>query len=104
MDVLKIKNGSRHHHHPHSQVVVSDKPGCGGWEYAAAHGVPTLRFPPPKGECADVDAAAADAARVLRDDHGVRYVALAGYLKVLCESAGERRLVFVFAQKTLLID
>lgn len=77
---LKIKTA-----HPtttFSQVVVSDKPGCGGWEFAAAHGVPTLRFPPPKGECADVDAAAADAARVLRDDHGVRFVALAGYLKV----------------------
>lgn len=67
---------------PTQQVVVSDKPGCGGWTFAEQHGVPTLRFPPPKGEGGDVDAAAAAAAATLREEHGVRFVALAGYLKV----------------------
>jgi hypothetical protein len=73
----------------HAQVVVSDVPGCGGWEWAAANGITTARFPPARGEPggpgspqADRDAAAAALAAALREGAGVEYVALAGYLKV----------------------
>ena len=64
---------------PFKQVVVSDKPGCGGWEYATEHGIATVPFPlvPPASTCA------AEALRAtLRDTHAVDFVVLAGFCKV----------------------
>jgi len=63
------------------QVVVSDKPSCGGVQYAEAHGIKTLTFPIPKsgsfpGLTTD------QLVEELRKGLNIDYVILAGYLKV----------------------
>jgi hypothetical protein len=32
------------------QLVVSDKPGCGGWTFAQDLGIATMHFPPKRGD------------------------------------------------------
>jgi len=63
------------------QVVVSDKPGCGGWRYAEEHCIATEAFPLPAGAGAGAAAAAEALRGVLRDAHAVDFVLLAGFLK-----------------------
>ena len=66
------------------QVVISDIPGCGGWDYAAAHGIPTEVYP------ASAKATAAgsqplttqELVTAVKELYAVDYVLLAGYLKV----------------------
>jgi folate-dependent phosphoribosylglycinamide formyltransferase PurN len=65
---------------PHAQVVVSDMPGCGGWEYAAAHAIPTEVYTGSAGTGLSTEALVA----ALKQRHAVDFVLLAGYLKVGC--------------------
>jgi folate-dependent phosphoribosylglycinamide formyltransferase PurN len=68
------------------QAVVSDNPGCGGWQYAQRHGIEVLQFPSkrhPPGEHA-VELPELPAALQAVD---VDYICLAGFLKV---GAGNR--------------
>lgn len=56
-------------------VVVSDKPGCGGWEFAISKGITTIQYPGSEltgGQLAE---------ELVRS--GVTFVALAGYLKLV---------------------
>ena len=64
------------------QVVVSDKPGCGGWQYAQHHGIATEPFPITAAGGPDASAAAQALRATLRNTHTVDYVVLAGFLKV----------------------
>lgn len=67
------------------QVVVSDVPGCGGWNYAADHGIPTKAFPASSRSVVDGKCIALSTDQLisaLRDDYAVDNVLLAGYLKV----------------------
>lgn len=59
------------------QLVVSDKPGCGGWQYAEQHGIATLHYNPK-------DKNSPSAAQVVEhlQTAEIEYIALAGYLKV----------------------
>ncbi len=58
---------------------MSDKPGCGGWEYATEHGIATVPFP----LVPHASTSAAEALRAtLRDYHAVDFVVLAGFCKV----------------------
>ena len=59
------------------QLVVSDKPGCGGWQYAEQQGIATLHYNPKDKTCPP-------ASQVVEQLQaaGIDYVALAGYLKV----------------------
>lgn len=62
------------------QVVVSNAPSCGGMQFAAANGIPTLQYP---GRKDDPDALSPEAlVRALKQEHGVDIVCLAGYMKV----------------------
>lgn len=63
-------------------VVVSNAPSCGGVQYAQSHGIPTLTYPAPK---ADPSAGLSPEQLVssLKEEHGVDYVILAGYLKLI---------------------
>ena len=61
-------------------MVVSDTPGCGGWEYAAAHGIPTEVYTGSAGKDSGLSTEALVAA--LKQRHAVDFVLLAGYLKV----------------------
>eukprot|EP00873_Tetraselmis_striata_P009943 jgi/Tetstr1/430207/TSEL_020036.t1 len=72
-------------------VVVSDVPGCGGWNYAQSHGIPTVIYPKTNkveanpqwaGQALSPEALVAE----LKDTHNVDYVILAGYLKLIPES------------------
>lgn len=63
------------------QAVVSDNPGCGGWQFAQRHGIDVLQFPSkrhPPGEHA-VELPELPAALQAID---VDYICLAGFLKV----------------------
>jgi len=60
-------------------VVVSDKPGCGGWKYAEERGMKTVQFPPKKGE---PGLTASDVVQILKAEQ-IDYVLLAGYLKLV---------------------
>lgn len=54
------------------QAVVSDKPGCGGWQFAESLQIPTIAYS--GGDPANLP-------RTLDEVHGVDCVALAGFLK-----------------------
>jgi len=60
-------------------VVVSDKPGCGGWEWAKENSIPTYAFPPKKGEPGLSASEIVDILQSARTD----YVCLAGFLKLV---------------------
>eukprot|EP00899_Mesostigma_viride_P002538 jgi/Mesvir1/12285/Mv00491-RA.1 len=66
-------------------VVVSDKVGCGGWEFARAAGIATVPFPAPKKRAEDDNAEYLTAEQLIATlrDHQVDYVLLAGFLKLL---------------------
>lgn len=60
-------------------------PGCGGWSFAAEHGVATEVFPASAqmqqdGEC--VALSTEQLITALKEQYAVDYVLLAGYLKV----------------------
>lgn len=63
-------------------VVVSDKPDCGGCEYAREHNIPVFTFP--RGKWAPDGMSSEELVEALRQ-LGVEYVVLAGYLKLLPE-------------------
>ena len=56
---------------------MSDKPGCGGWQYAEQQGIATLHYNPKDKTCPP-------ASQVVEQLQvaAIDYVALAGYLKV----------------------
>ena len=60
---------------------MSDKPGCGGWQYAEQQGIATLHYNPKDKTCPT-------ASQVVEQLQvaTINYVALAGYLKVSTES------------------
>jgi len=60
-------------------VVVSNIPSCGGVEWSRERGIPTLTYPPKKGE----DGLTPDALVAELRDAGVGYVLLAGYLRLI---------------------
>ncbi|KAK9821143.1 hypothetical protein WJX81_008003 [Elliptochloris bilobata] len=68
------------------QVVVSDKPGCGGWQYAQEHGIAIEPFPAIAAAGRDAQAAAEVLRTTLRTTHAVDYVVLAGFLKLVPEA------------------
>ncbi|CAM5999917.1 unnamed protein product [Sphagnum balticum] len=61
-------------------VVVSDRPGCKGCEYAQEHKIPILSYP--KNKYAQDGISASQLVDSLRHS-GVDYILLAGYLKML---------------------
>ncbi|BDA47735.1 Phosphoribosylglycinamide formyltransferase, chloroplastic [Coccomyxa sp. Obi] len=70
-------------------VVVSDVPGCGGWKFAAEHGIPTEAFPASSKSVADGNCIALTTEQLitaLKDEYAVDYVLLAGYLKLIPEA------------------
>mmetsp|Transcript_21458 Transcript_21458/g.59590 ORF Transcript_21458/g.59590 Transcript_21458/m.59590 type:complete len:199 (+) Transcript_21458:566-1162(+) len=68
------------------QAVVSDVPGCGGWQYAENHGIPTLTYPvPKKGDHAGLGLSADELVSKLTGENCADYVILAGYLKLIPE-------------------
>ncbi|KAJ1271044.1 hypothetical protein BS78_06G098900 [Paspalum vaginatum] len=66
----------------HGDVValVTDKPGCGGAEYASSNGIPVFVFP--KSKSAPEGISVAELLDILRG-YGVDFVLLAGYLKLI---------------------
>lgn len=66
------------------QVVISDIPGCGGWEYAAAHGIPTEVYPASAKatEAGSRPLSTPELVTAVKEHYAVDYVLLAGYLKV----------------------
>jgi folate-dependent phosphoribosylglycinamide formyltransferase PurN len=67
-------------------VVISDVPTCGGWKYAAEHGIATVAYPASSktivnGEQTGVSTE--ELIKALKERHQVDYVLLAGYLKVM---------------------
>ena len=62
--------------HGELALVVSDKPGCGGWAYAEGLGVPVAAFPADGGGAGSLDAAGLVA--LLREELRVDFVVLAG--------------------------
>ena len=71
------------------QVVISDVPSCGGWKYAAEHGIATVAYPASPRTVVNgnqTGVSTEELMRGLREHHEVDYVLLAGYLKV-CERA-----------------
>eukprot|EP00898_Chlorokybus_atmophyticus_P006813 jgi/Chlat1/7132/Chrsp57S06741 len=64
-------------------AVVTDKPGCGGYEFAKEHGIETLIFPRPKtGDFIDAGLTPIELVDTLQQ-RGVDFVVLAGYLRLL---------------------
>lgn len=61
-------------------VLVTDKPGCGGAEFARCNGIPVVVFP--KSKSAPEGLSAAELLNILRDLK-VDFVLLAGYLKLI---------------------
>ncbi|XP_020251649.1 phosphoribosylglycinamide formyltransferase, chloroplastic-like isoform X2 [Asparagus officinalis] len=61
-------------------VLVTDKPGCGGAEYASNHGIPVIFFP--KTESSPEGLSAVDLVTSLRN-FNVDFILLAGYLKLI---------------------
>ncbi|KAL6770745.1 hypothetical protein ACKKBF_B32485 [Auxenochlorella protothecoides x Auxenochlorella symbiontica] len=61
-------------------VVVTNAPQCGGAQYAERLGIPVLVYPSSKSAkgCTPDELVAA-----LREEHGVDYIVLAGYLKLI---------------------
>ena len=55
-------------------VVVSDKPGCGGWKFAEEKSIATVDFTAIEGRAL---------AETLAETHGVDLVLLAGFLKLI---------------------
>ncbi|XP_051177094.1 phosphoribosylglycinamide formyltransferase, chloroplastic isoform X1 [Lolium perenne] len=64
----------------HVAVLVTDKPGCGGADYARCNGVPVVVFP--KSKSAPEGVSTDQLLNVLRDLK-VDFVLLAGYLKLI---------------------
>ncbi|WVZ85678.1 hypothetical protein U9M48_032573 [Paspalum notatum var. saurae] len=66
----------------HGEVValVTDKPGCGGAEYASSNGIPVVVFP--KSKSAPEGVSVAELLDTLRG-YSVDFVLLAGYLKLI---------------------
>jgi len=63
-------------------AVVSDKPSCGGVQYAQAHGIKALTYPIPKsGEYPGLTAS--EIVDELKTGLGIDFVILAGYLKLI---------------------
>ncbi len=60
---------------------MSDVPGCGGWEFAQAGGIPVLQLPS-KNHPPGQHAIAAEALSGALQDLGVDFICLAGFLKV----------------------
>lgn len=60
-------------------AVVSNKPGCGGWNYAQEMGIPTWCYPTLTSEPRSVNEE--DLTAMLKEKLLVDYVLLAGYLK-----------------------
>ena len=72
-------------HPPCAQVVISDVPGCGGWEHAASHGIPTEVYPAPSqpaAHCRQQPLSIEALVTALKGRYAVDYVLLAGYVKV----------------------
>ena len=65
-------------------AVVSDKPGCGGWQFACDMGIPTLEF---QGKAADTGTPLEE---TLAYEYGVDVILLAGFLKLIPASLCER--------------
>jgi folate-dependent phosphoribosylglycinamide formyltransferase PurN len=70
------------------QVVVSDLPKCGGWQFARQEGIPTEAFPASaktaeEGKC--IALSTEELVEALTERYDVDYVLLAGYLKVMTE-------------------
>ena len=60
-------------------------PGCGGWEYAASHGIPTEVYPAPGQtavESRQQPLSVEALVTALKERYAVDYVLLAGYVKV----------------------
>ena len=60
-------------------VVVSNKADCGGMKWAKERGIPTLIYPPKKGEAG----LSADELVSALQDNGAEFVTLAGYLRLI---------------------
>lgn len=71
---------------PAIQVVVSNAPSCGGMQFAAAAGIPTLQYPGRKDDPHALSPE--DLVRALKEEHGVDIVCLAGYMKVSPRALG----------------
>ena len=63
-----------------SQVVVSNAPSCGGMQFAATNGIPSLQYPGRKDDPHALSPQ--ELVRALKEEHGVDIVCLAGYMKV----------------------
>ncbi|KAG2572168.1 phosphoribosylglycinamide formyltransferase, chloroplastic-like [Panicum virgatum] len=61
-------------------ALVTDKPGCGGAEYARSNGIPVVVFP--KSKSAPEGVSVPELLHALRE-HEVDFVLLAGYLKLI---------------------
>ena len=66
------------------QVVISDVPGCGGWKYAAEHGIATVAYPASSKTVVNGNQTVSteELIPLLKEHHQVDFVLLAGYLKV----------------------
>ncbi len=67
------------------QVVISDVPGCGGWKYAAEHGIATVAYPASSKTVVNgnqTGVSTEELIPLLKEHHQVDFVLLAGYLKV----------------------
>ena len=65
-------------------AVVSDKPVCGGWQFACDMGIPTLEF---QGKGTKTTTPLED---VLAHEYGIDVILLAGFLKLVPASLCER--------------
>jgi len=63
-------------------AVVSDVPGCGGWEFAQAQGIPVLHFPSKK-HPPGKNAVTAEALPAALEQLSVDWICLAGFLKLI---------------------
>ncbi|DBA95059.1 TPA: hypothetical protein ACH3X1_002572 [Trebouxia sp. C0004] len=77
------------HIHAQIAVVVSDAPGCGAWAYARQAGIPTICHPHSTRPYLDMPADAPppldtpSLIQMLKQQLGVKFVILAGYLKLV---------------------
>lgn len=63
-------------------TVVSDKPGCGGWEFAQSNGIAVLQFPSKKHESGE-HAVTIEALPATLRDLNIDFICLAGFLKLI---------------------